>query len=316
MEIRSPKNEAELEAVFDLCALAFSGTSRAYFSRSVRNDPDWEPWHTRVLCEGDRIVSTVQIFAREIAFHNGWIPCAGIGNVATHPAFRGRGLASSLLADTLRLVRQNGYAVSLLFTGIPGFYRRLGYRVLPTRRNILRWREGAVPGGRGVRAMAPGDWPYVRDLHENHARGCPVLVRRSAERWAALDKSAISYRPQWLVHDAQQGVDGYLRLDRIDDRWWVTEYGAPSEEILDALLDEAFRRSGASQILVDSLDREGLLAKSPFLAGSAQVGELMIAILDRDLLTRSLGLSQPEEVDEYVEHLSQQGVDMWRTDFF
>jgi predicted N-acetyltransferase YhbS len=315
MEIRSPRNESELTAVFELCAAAFPGVPREYFVRSVRNDPDWQPWQTRILLEGGVVVSTVQVFHREVAFAGRWVPCAGIGNVATHPAFRHRGYASALMRDCLQLCRQKGYALSLLFTGIPRFYRRFGYRTLPTVRNWLA-SEGSAKTEPRVREVCAGDWASVRALHEMDGVGRPVVVRRDLRRWELLDRSAISNCPRWLVHGGPIGVEGYLRLDVLDGQWTITEYVAPDAHTLSAMVQEALRQSGERELVVDSLDPGGMLSGTGLLKRRIRIEELMIAIVDEEALVDAAGFSSAHDLDGYIEFLAKTGVDMWRTDFF
>jgi hypothetical protein len=65
----------------------------------------------------------------------------GIADVATHPDFRGQGYSTEVLNDCVRTMDENGYHLSMLFTGIHGFYRRVGWEVFPTYSHQFRLRK-------------------------------------------------------------------------------------------------------------------------------------------------------------------------------
>ncbi len=317
MEIRAVRDEEELERVFHLWAAAFADTPRDFFVRSVREDPAWEPWQTRVAVEGNRVISAVQIFHREVSFARRWVVCGGIGNVGTDPSWRGRGAASALMQDALDQMRRRGYGISILFTGIHGFYRRFGYRSLPMRRLRFEKRVRGSGARLGVREAGEGDWPEIQRVHEAYASTHPLLVRRDEARWHSLDRGAISTRPVWLVYEGDGFVRGYLRVDEIDRSWRITEFGCGDLDArqVDALLEVAFEWAGTDRLLADALDREGVLTRSSHYAGDQWIDELMLAVVDESRLAELTGLGV-EDLRAYLRWLESEGVDFWRTDFF
>ncbi|HEX2036845.1 MAG TPA: GNAT family N-acetyltransferase [Chloroflexota bacterium] len=74
-----------------------------------------------------QIVSSVGIYETRVRTPRGQVAVGGINAVATHPEFRRRGLSTATLEDALAKMRADGLHVGLLGTGIPHFYRRLGW---------------------------------------------------------------------------------------------------------------------------------------------------------------------------------------------
>ena len=68
---------------------------------------------------------------------------AGVGAVATHPDFRGRGLSSELMAACLDAMRSAGYQMTRL-GGIANFYHRFGY-VRAWAENVYTVPVGEMP---------------------------------------------------------------------------------------------------------------------------------------------------------------------------
>src|SRR3569623_1514954 len=89
--IRSLREE-EREACIDLWCTVWPGqNSRAYFRRYFYGDIDWLPYYTQVAEIEGRLVSAVQICRRVVACGDVQLTMGGIANVATAPAFRGKG---------------------------------------------------------------------------------------------------------------------------------------------------------------------------------------------------------------------------------
>ncbi|WHY71321.1 GNAT family N-acetyltransferase [Fictibacillus enclensis] len=70
--------------------------------------------------EGD-MASVVQIFPFSIWVSGVEVKTAGIGNVATHPDYRGHRLTHRILEEIEQKLFERQYGLSNLFTGIPGF---------------------------------------------------------------------------------------------------------------------------------------------------------------------------------------------------
>jgi predicted acetyltransferase len=84
----------------------------------------------RIIKADGKIVSHAAIYQRTVNTDNGLLLKAGcIGGVATHPDFRGKGYASIILNDCIKKMEKEDYDISILWTGTPDFYRRLGWEL-------------------------------------------------------------------------------------------------------------------------------------------------------------------------------------------
>lgn len=98
-----------------------------------------------------------------------WLDCrlgenrlAYLYAVATAPEFRGQGLCRALMEDTLRLLRERGYAGAVLVPGEPALfamYEKMGYQVL-SGMDILSCRAGQMPAA--LRRVDAGQYAAVR----------------------------------------------------------------------------------------------------------------------------------------------------------
>ncbi|GIV19217.1 MAG: hypothetical protein KatS3mg023_0968 [Armatimonadota bacterium] len=141
----------ELEACLDVWDAAFEETPRDYFRKYFTGDPWFHPEYTRCAFEGKRMVSAVQIVRREVRVGQVTLTLGGIANVGTIPAYRSKGYSTQLLRDAITVMENDGFDFSMLFTGIHGFYARLGWENLPVQvmsaeiRPDLPVPEGGVP---------------------------------------------------------------------------------------------------------------------------------------------------------------------------
>lgn len=127
-------------------------------------------------------------------------PVGCIHAVATHPAHRGAGLASELLAAALAHADRR-YRTLLLTTSAPRIYRRWGFRVLPEsvfreRAPDAHRRSRRQGGARALDLGAPGD---VRLLHRLLDERVPVsdLLGVRPERPIFLFNEC--QRPLWYL---------------------------------------------------------------------------------------------------------------------
>jgi|GEM_PF-1604580 len=98
---------------------------------SLVNDPYFHPERVRIGLLDGRIVSHVVILHRVVYVGNQPISVAGITAVATHPAHQRAGLGSRVVEDAIRLIRQQGYELTMLTTQVPRFFSRFGFREVP-----------------------------------------------------------------------------------------------------------------------------------------------------------------------------------------
>ncbi|GIX05894.1 MAG: hypothetical protein KatS3mg115_0297 [Candidatus Poribacteria bacterium] len=209
LEVRAARSEEEVNAAIRCCGLAFGNgepqrTARmtAFFEKIHKKDPSFRLENTRIAALDGQVVSVVQVFDRTVRLGPARLRLAGIGSVGTHPAFRGRGYNTAVLEDTVRFLEEEAYDLSLLFTGIQDYYRRLGWQPFP----YVFMHEGPVshplPPVAFEGRLRPARWEEdLEALIEIHAladaEAAGPIVRtpelwRSFELWRGFDRSAFT----------------------------------------------------------------------------------------------------------------------------
>jgi GNAT superfamily N-acetyltransferase len=172
--------------------------------------------------------------------------------VATRESARGQGHARRLLDFALAGMRDEGCAWSILFTDVPGYYERLGWRAMATR-----YREGPLIGNRrhaseyNVEPFDPTDstgWTALAETYDRYNAKRPLCLVRSPEYW----RSWIAPRftaPTALVLVARRrgsdaGIAGYVLAHVFDEAFVASEIAVdrPGEGIALALLGSLAER--------------------------------------------------------------------------
>ncbi|CEJ92492.1 hypothetical protein VHEMI08143 [[Torrubiella] hemipterigena] len=101
-------------------------SSRSPFSSPVPSPPREEP-------ESDRIVGHVAFSPVQILAEPGAAPppqkWVGLGPVSVSPAFQRRGIGAALIAEGLRILREEGHFDGCVVLGNPVFYGKFGFVV-------------------------------------------------------------------------------------------------------------------------------------------------------------------------------------------
>ncbi|NBZ87360.1 GNAT family N-acetyltransferase [Stagnihabitans tardus] len=100
--------------------------------------------HLRIVHRAPGIVAHMAVQFRAMRLGSRLITVAGLGDVATDPSQRGKGLAGALLTQAIEVARQSPAEFFLLFGDRP-LYAGAGFRPM---RNMIKWCEmrGAVTG--------------------------------------------------------------------------------------------------------------------------------------------------------------------------
>ena len=138
---------------------------------------DTDPESRRVICVDGKIVSYVGLHIRTAVFFGCEIKVGSVGGVCTHPAYRGRGLASILMNHCESLMRDAGVDL-VIVSGERGLYRRLEYELAGSV-SVYRIPADSRPGNGGytIRDATEADVGEMARLHQR----LPVRFRRPLE---------------------------------------------------------------------------------------------------------------------------------------
>ncbi len=175
-------------------------------------DPYFDIENKRVLRVGGRLASCLTIVDTVCRVGEGTARLGGIAGVATPPELRRRGYAGRLLVETVRTLRERGYALSALFPFSYDYYRKYGWelagfahRYLTSPRNLP-----AYPEAQHARLARADDIPALEHLYNLWARDRTLHCLRDAGRWKYL----LDYIKQPVVYSPDKvSVEGYLLYD-------------------------------------------------------------------------------------------------------
>jgi predicted N-acetyltransferase YhbS len=345
MEIRTLREDERetLLELLDLWELTDGWRGRDFFRRYIEQDPTYSDENVWVACEGERLVSCVQIFSRLVRVLNHDVPTGGIGSVFTHPDWRKSGLAGSLLRHAADDLTKRGTELSLLFTTRRSFYEAYGWNVYKSHRTVLRWSDRARPGATGsaiqIEALRPeSDMPAVREIHRVYSSGRTGTTVRDDALWSATLELGGNPVEEFNVARVDGAIVAYLRAALLDDVFQVTELGRTDRdaEALAALVVDLMRerspdplapggkssrelRAFAILPTFDDIPLTIALEERAMASHPLEDPGTMLRCLDADALARRLNVSRlpGEEPHEFLSRiLPPDGLVCWPADRF
>ena len=183
----------------------------------------------RVIRADGRIVSSAAIYPHQARFGNARLRIGGITGVATDSAYRRRGYATRVMQACIERLAELGCHLSLLGSGVPSWYRKLGWEYAGLERTyqLSRGNRRLLPTDSGlqVREAHDGDFETLAAIHAARALGGVRSADLLRSMWQPKPGAAV-----WVA--LREGVVGaYLRVRGAA----VTEYGGPADLVLPML---------------------------------------------------------------------------------
>jgi GNAT superfamily N-acetyltransferase len=169
------------------------------------------------------------------------VRAGGIGSVAAHPDARSRGLATALLQDAVDVMERDGMELSFLFTGIPGFYERLGWRIVRQPGFEADAPEAAalsVDRRYRVRRARNGDVRAMLAIYRQATAGSTGAMVRTKRTWCDARSWLVEDAAGCLVAEKSGRMVAYLRARRREYGYQVleAEHARGHEAAISALL--------------------------------------------------------------------------------
>jgi predicted N-acetyltransferase YhbS len=244
--------EADHEAVFQTLLHVFHGPDRESFLGAL-SDPAYRP-DQRLLAKVDgRIVSHVHLTERQVRFGSISIPINGVMWVGTLPEFRGMGFAQNLMRLASARARENGAVLQVLTTGMPQFYRPLGWGVCGRQtfaqtmsRNLPQVSDGAIEARGAAWQVRPWRQVELGDLmrlyEAQFARATGTIVR-SEEYWRWM----IGRRYAHVIWVACQGETvrgyGFIKDHKVLELAYDPDYPLALRSLLSRVRAESLERA-------------------------------------------------------------------------
>lgn len=208
--------EADHEAIYQTLLHVFHGPDRETFLGAL-SDPTYRPDQRLLVKVDGRIVSHLHLTTRPVRYGCVTLPLNGVMWVGTLPEYRGMGFAQNLMRLADRRANETDTALQVLSTGMPQFYKPLGWGICGRQtfgqamsRNLPPTVDGLVEGRGGAWQVRPwrqvelGDLMTLYDLQYGTTNGSIV---RTEEYWRWI----IGRRYAHVIWVACQGeaVRGY-----------------------------------------------------------------------------------------------------------
>lgn len=282
---------SERGAVLDL--LAGWLNDRAFFARYFEHDPAYRDDLCFVAVDGERLVSTLQVFRKRVLVEGVELSVGGVGNVYTDPAARTGGLASALLERAIAAMQEHAFDASLLFATRLDFYGRHGWRSATRRLSFIA--PGDVPADINADAFDAGcDLAAVEAVYAAHSLPIPGATGRDRAYWTGQLRYAGNPDERFLLARRAGEVVAYARATLLYDFNTLTEHGClpGAEADLTELIarQHAGAQTGTIAQLVPSADVEERLTERGLEVRTVEDPSAMWRVIDAERLAAKLRL--------------------------
>lgn len=215
---------SERDAVLDLLG-GWEGEPRAHFARYFAHDPSFRDDLCFVAADGDRLVSTLQVFRKRVRLAGAVVEVAGVGNVFTATRHREQGISTRLLQLALAEMLRRGFDLSLLFATRLGFYARLGWQSHPRQWVYVHAGGRALPRTDCEFArFTSADLGAVAALYDEFCSRLAGTTVRDADDWKGQLHTAGNPDEDFLVAIRAGKIVAYVRATRLYDLCLVSEH--------------------------------------------------------------------------------------------
>lgn len=284
--VRSARR-SDLPAIYRLLDRAFVDAPRSLFVRQTEGDSTMRLRDIRIAADRAGLLAHVRIFRRAMLVRGAPVRSRGIGSVASASRARGNGHPSALLRDAHDEMRRDGVGLAFLFTGIPAFYERLGYRVLhqPTFEAHPREADALAFDTRyRIQRLADASVAAVSRIYQAATTGTTGAIVRSPRTWRDAQRWLGEDRGGALIASREGAPVAYIRA-RVRDYGYVileTEHVPGEEAAIAPLLRRVARRAASLDRSIQSLAPEdhalaALLRSLPATRETATTGYPMMA---------------------------------------
>ena len=203
--------EADRKSIEALWAYCFEKPDEPffqwYFSRVCQMDD------VVVAEENQHIAADLHLRPYTLNLRGNSMPVDYMVGVATHPAARGRGIASKLLKNAFRISRSRGKSAVILMPSDASFYMPLGCSFY-----VQQWERSAAPewlariGEKPEKAMtvsSPDEWHILASVYEKFTEKRNGFTQRDEKTWRTFIEGQLNEGYIAITGD-ETGPTGYL----------------------------------------------------------------------------------------------------------
>ena len=184
-----------------------------------------------IIVADDRVVAcTVGIWINEVALGDVTLRVGGINAMATLPDYRRRGLAEAVMRAAHEQMKRQGCVLGLLGTGIPNWYRKIGWELAGVSL-LYRFDRGNIgllpplPGGVTMRVADDGEDVIDEIIRLRNGDRFGGLRDRATYQLIYRSRSAGSHRAVLAV--SQEQAVAYI----LAREGYVSEWAGPEDVV-------------------------------------------------------------------------------------
>lgn len=203
--------EADRKSIEALWAYCFEKPDEPFFQ-----------WYFSQVCQMDDVVvaeenqhmaADLHLRPYTLNLRGNSMPVDYMVGVATHPAARGRGIASKLLKNAFRISRSRGKSAVILMPSEASFYMPLGCSFY-----VQQWERSAAPewlariGEKPEKAMtvsSPDEWHILASVYEKFTERRNGFTQRDEKTWRTFIEGQLNEGYIAVTGD-ETGPIGYL----------------------------------------------------------------------------------------------------------
>jgi len=211
MIVRNP-TDGEVERAIEVASIAFPNLTREQWVDSFTMIASVFGTRFILVVEDDgAIVSTLVCQPRPVYIFGKPVSHASTGAVATVPEARNKGCAGAMMAECVRVLREEGVYLSSLWPFSYAYYRKFGWEIgAETRAYSAPGSVFAELGDAGrARAATEADLPQVKAIYDDWAKSYNCLTQRDEVWWQRVIPIRLLTEPNLVVHETDGRVDGY-----------------------------------------------------------------------------------------------------------
>lgn len=176
--------------------------------------------------DGDKLVSSLSIYPRQVNVHGRIYEMAGLTGVGTYPEYANLGLMSDLIKMALIKMRESGQWISYLYPYSIPYYRKKGWEII-TEHMTFKIKDTQLP----EHVDAPG---FVERLDVKDAVVIQVYDKFSRKNHGAMIRSPTAWEEYWrwenedertaaVYHNSNDEPTGLLFYWVADDIFHIKE---------------------------------------------------------------------------------------------
>lgn len=160
---------------------------------------------------GDELVAEYQLISMRMRLRDSVVPMGGIRAVCTKPLYRGKGAVKFLLENSLKTMKENGQAVSVLYPFNVGFYKKYGWELFDTMLTIKL--SPGIINVPEIKANVEAEEMEIadieiKDFYNNYSANHNTIVLRDDEMWETDSE-------YWFEQDISKKIVKFSRDGKI-----------------------------------------------------------------------------------------------------